>query len=80
MNGGSNFTNVILFNIHDEIMEIKGIPEEEVKKSYNDIFDDETFLGNFVLHQLIIKLIELPLIHPRLIDWDQPSVAHIDEF
>ena len=27
-----------------------------------------------------MNLIDLPLAHPELIDWDQPSVVHVDEF
>jgi hypothetical protein len=63
-----------------EIIEIEDIPEEKIVKAYDDIFDDETLLGNVVLQQLSILSIDLPLRHPELIDWDQPSIIHIDEF
>ena len=33
-----------------------------------------------MLCQLSLNLIELLLAHPKLIDWDQPSVVHVDEF
>ena len=33
-----------------------------------------------MLCQLTLNLIDLPLTHPKLIDWDQPSVIHVDEF
>lgn len=33
-----------------------------------------------MLYQLSLNLIDLPLTHPKLIDWDQPSVVHADEF
>ncbi len=33
-----------------------------------------------MLCQLSLNLIDLPLAHPKLIDWDQPSVIHVDEF
>ena len=33
-----------------------------------------------MLCQLSLNLIDLPLTHPELIDWDQPSVVHVDEY
>ena len=33
-----------------------------------------------MLCQLSLNLIDLPLAHPELIDWDQPSVVHVDKF
>ena len=33
-----------------------------------------------MLCQLSLNLIDVPLTHPKLIDWDQPSVVHVDEF
>ena len=33
-----------------------------------------------MLYQLSLNLIDLPLAHPKLIDWDQPSVVHVHEF
>ena len=78
--GGTNMTSVPLLNSQDNLIEIEDIPEEKEIRSYDDIFADDTLLGTSVLQQLAINLIDLPLIHPQLIDWDQPSIAHIDEF
>ena len=33
-----------------------------------------------MLYQLSLNLIDLPLTHPKLIDWEQPSVVHVDKF
>lgn len=33
-----------------------------------------------MLYELSINLIDLPLTHTKLIDWDKPSVLHIYEF
>lgn len=77
---GTNMTNVNFSNSQDDLVTIEDIPEEKEIRSYDDIFDDDTLLGTSVLRQLTINLIELPLTHPELIDWDQPSITHIDEF
>ena len=67
-------------NIQNNLVEVEDIPEEVEKKAYDDIFLDEVILGAFVFYQLTLNLIDLPLTHPELIDWDQPSVVHVDEF
>ena len=67
-------------NIQNSLVEVEDIPEEVEKKAYDDIFLDEIILGASVLCQLSLNLIDLPLTHPELIDWDQPSVVHVDEF
>ena len=66
-------------NIQNNLVEVEDIPEEVEKKAYDDIFLDKIILGASVLYQLSPNLIDLPLIHPELIDWDQPSVIHVDE-
>ena len=33
-----------------------------------------------MLNELSLNLIDLPFSHPELIDWDQPSVVHVDKF
>ena len=33
-----------------------------------------------MLCELSINLIDLPLTHPKLIDWEQQSILHTDEF
>ena len=73
-------TNVNFSNSQDDLVKIEDIPKEKDIWSYDDIFADDTLLGTSVLQQLSINLIDLPLTNPDLIDWDQPSIAHIDEF
>ncbi|MDF3681012.1 hypothetical protein P3S38_28970, partial [Enterobacter hormaechei] len=77
--GGTNETGHAFSNIHRDLVEIEDIPEEVEKRSYDDI-PDQISLEDSVLQDLSIHLINLPLAHPQLIDWDQPSVIHIDEF
>ncbi len=72
---GHTFTN-----IENTLVEVEEIPKEVEKKAYNDIFLDKIILRAFVLYQLSLNLIDLPLAHPKLIDWDQPSVVYVDEF
>lgn len=33
-----------------------------------------------MLYKIFTNLIDLLLTHPKLIDWDQPSVVHVDKF
>ena len=67
-------------NIQNNLIEVKDIPEEVERKAYDDIFLDEIILGASVHFQLSLNLIDLPLTHPELIDRDQPSIIHVDEF
>ena len=67
-------------NIQNGLVEVEDIPEEVEKKAYDNIFLDEITLGASVFCQLSLNLIDLPLTHLELINWDQPSVVHADEF
>ena len=67
-------------NIQNSPIEVKEIIEEVEKKSYNDIFLNEIILEDSMLCQLSLNLIDLPLTYSELIDWDQPSVVHVDKF
>lgn len=67
-------------NIQNKHVEVEEIPEEVENKAYDDIFLDEIILGDSVLYQLSLNPIDLPLAHPELIDWNQPSVVYIDKF
>lgn len=76
---GTNTDGHAFLNIHHDLVEIEDIPEEVGKRAYDDILD-KTSLRDSILQELSIHLIDLPLAHPELINWDQPSVIHIDEF
>ena len=67
-------------NIQNKLIDIKYIPKEVEKRAYNDILTDDISLKDYVLHELSIHLIDLPLTHLELIDWVQPSILHVDEF
>ena len=67
-------------NVHNEIVEVEDIPEEVEKRAYDDIPTDDISLGESILHELSIHLIDLPLTHLELIDWGQPSIIHVDKF
>ena len=60
-------------------MELKYMQEEVEKRAYDDTRDD-IFLGEFLLYELSINLIDLPLTYIKLINWDEPTVLHIDKF
>ena len=77
--GGTNTDGHAFSNIHRDLVAIEDILEEVEKRAYDDIPDDIS-LGDSVLCELSIHFIDLPLAHPELIDWDQPSVMHVDEF
>jgi hypothetical protein len=77
--GGTNKDGHTFSNIHHDLIEIEDIPEEIAMISYDD-FPNNIFLRDSILRELSIHLIDLPLTHPELIDWDQPSIIHVDEF
>ena len=78
--GGTRRDEHAFQNVHNELVEIKDIPEELEKKAYDDILADDISLGDSILSELSIHLIELPLTHLELINWGQPSILHVDEF
>ena len=78
--GGTSRDGHAFQNVHNELIEVKHIPEEVEKRAYDDIPIDDISLGDSILHELSIHLIDLPLTHPELIDWGQPSILHVDEF
>lgn len=78
--GGTTKDGHAFLNIHNNLEEIGDIPKEVEKKAYNNIFLDKLIIGTFVLYELSINLIDLPLTHPELIYWDQPSVIHVNKF
>lgn len=60
------------------LVDIKDIPEEVVKKAYNDIDSSSTY-DTPKLFDTSILLIDLTLHHLELIDWGQ-TVARLDTF
>ena len=67
-------------NIQNKLIQFEDIPEEVEKRSYDDILKTNISLGDSVLRKPSIHLIDLPLTHPKLIDWGQPSILHVGEF
>lgn len=59
-------------------IDINDMPEEVVIQVYDDI-DSSSIFGTFNLFDTFILLIDLPLRHPEIIDWDQ-TIAHLDTF
>lgn len=76
---GTTKNDHIFLNIQNELMKIENILEE-VKKRANGDSPNKIYLGEYILFKLSIHLIDFPLMHPKLIDWGQPSLLHIDEF
>lgn len=77
---GVNIPDISFLNIWGKLIEIGDMLKEEVKRSYDDIYKDKFDLGTSLLRKLSINLIELPLVHPKLIYWDQLNIIYIDKF
>ena len=74
--GGTSRDGHAFQNVHNELVEVEDIPEEVENRAYDDIPTDDISLGDSILHELSIHLIDLPLAHLELIDWGQPSITH----
>ena len=68
--GGISKDGHTFLNFQNKIIEVKDIHEEVEKKAYDDILDDDISFEDSILHELSIYLIDLPLTHPKLIDWN----------